>query len=319
MKNFISTGQMSYPQKEQYCETTFQMGGPFWHICTDGQSTEILFESDADYKFCITLIAVCSYLAGLSVIAFEVMSNHIHLIVSGSLEICHCFFDLFKKKLSRYFSLAGRYVKLDSLKCNPIPIESLSMLRTEIVYTHRNGYLVNDAYTPFSYPWGSGQLYFTNLIMPSGCRAYKDLSVREKKCICKSRLEELPDSFLVADGMFLPASFVKYEYGMSFFRDAHQYFSLISKNYEAFSAVAKRLGESIFLSDDELFAATRQLCKKNYNEDRPTLLPTQAKIELAKTLRLNYNASEGQIQRMLRLDRNKVAELFGFQSVSVHK
>ena len=319
MRNFTSAGQSSHFQKEHFCENTFLNGGPFWHICTDGQATEILFESEADYKFAVTLLAVCSAVTGVVILAFELMSNHIHLIVSGDKKACEAFFDMFKKRLSRYYATGGRYVSMVNFLSDPIPVESLSMLRTEIVYTHRNGYLVNDSYTPFLYPWGSGCLYFSRLNLPSGYCMYKDLSVREKRLICRSRVEQLPESFMVADGMILPQSFVNYRYGMSFFRDAHQYFSLVSKNYEAFSAVAKRLGDRVVLTDDEMIAVVRQLSKKMFSEDKAVMLPAQAKIELAKLMKRDYNSSEGQIQRMLRLDRGLVAELFGRRTTSVHK
>ena len=98
---------------------------------------------------------------------------------------------------------------------------------------------------------------------------------------------------------------------MSLFRDAQHYFSILSKNYEAYSEIAKRLGDSIFLTDDEMFAALRIISKKQFDESRPSMLPNASKLELARIMRKDYNASEGQIQRMLRLDPGVVRELFG--------
>jgi len=71
------------------------------------------------------------------------------------------------------------------------------------------------------------------------------------------------------------------------------------------------LGDTIFLTDDEMLAAISLLAKKKYGDGRIKFLPNNSKIELAKTMRSDYNASEGQIQRMLRLDRGVVSELFG--------
>ena len=111
--------------------------------------------------------------------------------------------------------------------------------------------------------------------------------------------------------MILPQSFCDVRRGESFFRDAHHYFYAVSKNYEAYSEIARRLGDEVFLNDDEMFATLTLLCRKNYNESRATMLPIRDKLELARQMRRDYNASEGQIQRMLRLDRSTVAELFG--------
>ncbi len=119
---------------------------------------------------------------------------------------------------------------------------------------------------------------------------------------------------MVKDGWILPQSFCVTKYGERLFRDAHQYFSIVSKNYEAYSEIAKRLGDDVFLTDDEMFAAISLLAKKKYGDGRVTLLPNNSKIELAKTMRSDYNASESQIQRMLRLDRRIVSELFGHRA-----
>ena len=45
MKASSSYGHLSPSQREQSCELTFLNGGPFWHICTDGQSMEIICET----------------------------------------------------------------------------------------------------------------------------------------------------------------------------------------------------------------------------------------------------------------------------------
>ncbi len=60
-----------------------------------------------------------------------------------------------------------------------------------------------------------------------------------------------------------------------------------------------------------MFAVLLNICRKQFNNSKPTLLPQRDKLEVARQLRREYNASDGQIQRMLRLDRNVVEELFG--------
>ena len=86
---------------------------------------------------------------------------------------------------------------------------------------------------------------------------------------------------------------------------------MVSKNYEAYSEVAKRLGDDIFLDDEDMFAVLLNVCRKQYNDCKPTMLPQRDKLQVAKQLKREYNASDGQIQRMLKLDRSVVEELFG--------
>lgn len=311
MKASSSSGQLSFAQKEQICETTFFHNGPFHHVCTPGQSTEILCETADDYKFLVTLIAIAASAAGVTVVSFEVMSNHIHVILAGQKADCQAFFDYFKAKLKRYYSSIGRYVNLDDFKCKVIAIESLRQLRIELAYLHRNAYVVNEKYLPFSYPWSSGSLYFNPLAYRENAIPFSKVPFREKQLMCRGRIPDLPDSYLVKNGMLLPQSFCAIKLGEALFRNAHQYFAMISKNYEAYSEVAKSLGDDIYLDDEEMFAVLQIKSKRDYNEGRPTMLPQKDKLELAKWMRRDYNASNGQIHRMLRLDLTIVEELFG--------
>ena len=309
-----SSGLLSPSRQEQSCELNFVNGGPFWHICTDGQSMEIICETIEDYKFAVTVIAIAAALTGVRILTFQVMSNHIHVIVEGLETMCRDFFSEIKRRLRRYRNSDGRFASFEKFEASFIPIGNLRSVRYELAYTNRNGYLSNPAFTPFSYPWGGGYLYFNPQAYTTDARPWGDLTRDEKLKLCKSRVPDLPDGYMIKDGLILPQSFCAIKYGESLFRDAHQYFSIVSKNYEAYSEIAKRLGDTVFLTDDEMFAALSLLAKKKYGDGRVTLLPNNSKIELAKALRSDYNASQGQIQRMLRLDRGIVSELFGRQT-----
>ncbi len=314
MKASSSNGLLSPSQQERSCELTFSNGGPFWHICTDGQSMEIICETEEDYKFAVTVIAIAAALTGVKILTFQVMSNHIHVIVDGLESMCKDFFSEVKRRLRRYRNSSGRFASFEKFEASFIPIDNLRSMRYEIAYSNRNGYLANPSCTPFSYPWGAGYLYFNPHAFVTDAVPFGDLTRDEKLKMCRSRIPDLPAGYMVKDGLILPQSFCAIKYGESLFRDAHQYFSIVSKNYEAYSEIAKRLGDDVFLTDDEMFAALSMLAKKKYGDGRVTLLPNASKIELAKTMRSDYNASEGQIQRMLRLDRGTVSELFGHRT-----
>lgn len=314
MKASSSNGLLSPSQQERSCELTFSNGGPFWHICTDGQSMEIICETEEDYKFAVTVIAIAAALTGVKILTFQVMSNHIHVIVEGLESMCKDFFSEIKRRLRRYRNSNGRFASFEKFEASFIPIDNLRSMRYEIAYSNRNGYLANPYCTPFSYPWGAGYLYFNPHAFVTAAAPLGDLTRDEKLKLCRSRIPDLPAGYMVKDGLILPQSFCAIKYGESLFRDAHQYFSIVSKNYEAYSEIAKRLGDDVFLTDDEMFAALSMLSKKKYGDGRVTLLPNASKIELAKTMRSDYNASEGQIQRLLRLDRGTVSELFGHRT-----
>jgi hypothetical protein len=68
--------------------------------------------------------------------------------------------------------------------------------------------------------------------------------------------------------------------------------------------------DSLFLTDDELYAAISVISRKRYNVAQPSLLPGRDKIELAKCMRNDYNASNRQIRSILKIQAELVDELF---------
>ena len=307
MKSFEENARARFARQEDFCEYLFLSKGPFWHLCTPGTYQEILFVDEEDFRLGINSAALTK--GPVTLYSSTVMSNHLHDIGAGRPEDLLAYFERRKAFIRRFLKDKGRVVNLDGFSCTLIPIESLKVLRNEIVYAHRNGYVIHPGHTPFSYPWSSGRYYFNPGLEADGV-LYSQLSYKEKRTLCRGRGQDLPGDWIVSNGMISPQSFVDIHGGEAFFRDAHQYFTLLSKNYEAYSEVAQRLGDQVFLTDEELFSAVSALCRKNFGQTRPTILAPNDKIRVAQEMKQKYNASNGQIRRMLRLDANVVQELF---------
>ena len=94
------------------------------------------------------------------------------------------------------------------------------------------------------------------------------------------------------------------------FRDARSYFNSLTRNAEAFSQIASRLKDSIFLTDEELYSALCSYINKEYSIKAPSELNAQQKIDVARHMRFKYNASNQQLRRMLRIDLTILEELF---------
>ena len=108
---------------------------------------------------------------------------------------------------------------------------------------------------------------------------------------------------------FIP-SFCDIKLGESMFRDARSYFNSLTRNAEAFSQIASRLKDSIFLTDDELYSVICSHINKEYSVKAPSQLSTQQKIDTARQMHFSYKASNQQLRRMLRLDLSILEELF---------
>lgn len=293
---------------ETLCEQAFRQNCPYWHICTPGDRTGLIFPRDEDYHFGMTLTAICHILVPeIRLLTFELMSNHVHFLVTGDKNNAKEFFDIFKKKLMRYYSEKSLKLDFSHFDCSLIPVDSLKSIRNEIVYINRNGYVVNPSFTPFSYPWGAGRHYFNPILHTA---KYGDLLLKEKREICRSRNLCIPDNYLIYENYISPVSSCDIELGMSMFKDAHQYFACITKNVEAYSEIADRLNDRAYLTDDELFSIAFKICRSSFQGCSPAALNRADKIEVAKTLHYDYKASNNQIRRILSMAQHEIDSLF---------
>ena len=297
-------------EREKLCEYRFREGGPYWHIATPGNVQEILFTGSEDFLFGMNLIAESTFTADVKMLAFALMSNHIHCIVDCESDRISAFMDHFRKRLRRYLTSKGRNVNLIKFDCDPIAITSLQMLRNEIVYVHRNGYVVNPSVTPFTYPWGTGYYYFADRKFGDNIQSFNSIGYDKKREILHSRPIDLPEKYLCYKGLIIPSSFCDICAGERFFRDAHHYFTMLTKNVEAYCEEANRLGDLVVLTDDELFPAVSSFCRRRFNVKFPSDLSERDKVEVARHMRNDFHASNGQIQRMLNLNIEVVDSLY---------
>lgn len=306
------TNTRTYMERERLCEFNFNVNGPFWHVTTPGENQELIFVCEDDFKQGVTIVAYCAACHNVRVIAFELMNNHVHFILGGSEQECFEFFLQFKTRLKMYLSTTGRFVSLQNFRVEGglIPITDVNMLRNEIVYVHRNQYVVDNNSTPYSYMWGSGYLYFCPLGYNRGETPFCLMTIREKRRILRSRRTKMPTHYMVKDGYIQPSSFCTIMEAEQYFRNAHHYFTSLLKSYEAFSEIAKRLGDGISINDDEMYFAACQIAIREYNVSQPSLIPIEKKLDVVKRMKSDYNASVQQIRRIFKLDNGTLAELF---------
>lgn len=304
----------SFQEKENRCRVVFdralQHFGPFYHLHTP-EEHPVIFRKPADYEAAMTLVALCAHdCPKVRIITFELMSNHVHFVICGSLDDVLAFFALFKKRLKRYFDSQRIAANLSGFVCHTVEIHTLESLRNQIGYTNRNNFVVNPAFTPFSYPYGAGNCYYLPVNQQRADRHLEDLTAREKRKMLHTHQIEYPKEFAIVDQHISPANYCAIAFGEAIFRDARHYFFKIAREIEGYKEIAEALSERVFYTDDELSAVIYRICKRDYAEQHATLLPQSAKIDIAKRMHFDYDASNEQIARMLKLSVSYVNGLF---------
>lgn len=302
---------LSFAEKERVCEALFIQEGPFWHLCTDGTKMQNIFTSEADFDLGMNLLAVSACKnPKVRIVSFELMSNHVHKILCGQKEACMGLFEDFKRRMKRVFKRSGRIIDWDSFTAEMIPIEDLRALRNEIIYAHRNAYVSQSSYTPYNYPWGSGIAYFNPLLKSIPAVSFNELSYDKRRAYAHIRDISGLDSLKILNGRVHIPSFCNVSLGESLFNDPRSYFNSLTKNVEAFSEIASRLKDTVFLTDDELYAVASKNSAEKFNVRQLSILTPDQRIKIAKELHFRYNASNQQLRRLLKLDIQLLNEMF---------
>ena len=252
--------------------------------------------------FVMNVIAQAAALySEVQIIAFEVMNNHFHFVVSADEKAVLTFWGFVRKRLVRSFPL------MKGLQITIKPVGDLGALRNNIVYTNRNGYVADSSHTPFSYPWGTGRYYFLDR---SRGKTLARIFVDDRRRMFRCRTPELPGEWEVSNGYVSPWNYCSVKLGMAMFRDAHHYFMMVSKNVEAYAELAAGLDDGEFLTDTELFTRLSVLVRSDYDVSSIKDLTKPQRFDLARKLRYEFRSSNGQIRRVLGLSQYEIDSLF---------
>lgn len=293
--------------REQDCADVFYSLGPVYNACTP-ENHPIVFKTDADFKAGMSILAICALMfPRIRIYAYQLMSNHLHLVIAGEKKDIEDFFEYFRGRLDRYFD--GN-VDLCGYKLKLFLIEDLSYFRNAIVYVNRNGFVVNDNCTPFSYPWGSGSFFFQPMSISYARVCGKPAGIRMVREFMHTRHADGLKDVITVDGFVSPLEFCDIKTAERAFRDAKQYFYLISRNVETYANIARTIGESVFYNDNDLYLAAVKMAKDHFAAKDLHSLSASQKIDMARRLHFDFNAGDKQLQRLLKIDAEILKSLF---------
>ena len=203
---------------------------PVWSLQTPADLAGRLFSNREDFVFGMNLVAICAAMfPELRILTFTLVGNRILLLLAGDRGSIEQYFQVFRKRLKRYLSDRVRYPDLTRLVPELVQVQDLQTLRRQIILINRYGAADRSEHTPYSYPWSAGVLYFNPLILKLPKVPLGSLSQAERRQISRSRLLPLPRSYLVYQGIIAPSSYCAISEGESCFRDAQEYFRLLSR------------------------------------------------------------------------------------------
>ena len=290
----------------------FKQSGPFSHISSEGLEG-IVFRDDKDRYAALVYMAAAANESNTVILAYALMSNHVHFILQGDNPM-H-FYERFILRMNQYLSRHGHGNKLLPSRPSITPLMDRFQFLDAVAYVVRNQYVVDQTVTPYSELCTSGYLYFNSLFhQVSAMLPYEPvegLSARKLMQLTFTKDQSIPLSGLkLLNGIPCPHSFVNYKLVEELFGTARLFTIRVFKSVEAQMETALLLGETPFLPDEELSREIWKYCKEKWNVKSVLQLTREQKYELAKHMKYNYHASNGQIVRISSLPQKDVDALF---------
>lgn len=261
---------------------------------------------EGEYVNAVNSISLLDLKYPVKVHFYEVMRNHLHLIVSGWGTHCVDSFDYLKKRIGRRLRKDGRTPLPADYDFRLIPIESEEQMRDNIIYIAQNAPKVMEI-LPGGYLWGSALMFYSDLSRLFGTVRAGDLSDRKLERIFGTHLA-IPKDRLIHPGlgMALPQSFVDTGVFYKVFPTAKEYLIPMVKDYVAYTRVAEQVGEEAEFSFVETKDIVRlELSKCNMSLDH---MSAEDRCNLAVELNRKYRLQAGILSPALHLPEHIIAQ-----------
>ena len=279
----------------------------FFLITTEHLEDRLWFRDEEDFRVAMNYVAVAAFLSGVMVLAFILMSNHVHFVLACSREDAKRFADTFKRLYASYYY--RKYGVNELLRRNGVDIREVSdsdeSLERAIAYVLMNSVAANICFEPSGYPWGTGNVLFNENPFPGRC--LKEFSGRARKRMLKSKVM-LPGNYKIGSGGYiLPESYVQVKGVESLFRTPKRlgYFLRTS------SKARQRLeGEALPSFRDQLIlSASEDLCHSLFRVERITDLGEEQRGELLRQLSRRFSADLNQVCRVTGIPYEEAARM----------
>jgi REP element-mobilizing transposase RayT len=282
----------------------------YYLLSTEHLENRLWFRDEEDYRVAMNHIAIqVAICQRVTVLAFILMSNHVHFLVKGEWNDVKAFIDSFKTRFSKYLRI--KYGDKEFLRHNRVDIKEIpyedEALEKAIAYIHMNCVAANICSSPNQYQWGTGDLFFNT--KPSKGTPVKDISVRACHRMTHSKMNCLPDHWIFSDdGYILPESYIDVKTVEAIYHTP--------KRMIFFNTNSSKARKRLEACDDNLPAfrdhiilnALPDLCRTMFQKDRFSELSPEEQTECLRQLRFRFSSDVNQLARVCGLSYAQAAQ-----------
>lgn len=279
----------------------------YWLVTTEHLKEGLWFREDDDYKVGMNYVAVLSFLLGVTVLSFTLMSNHVHFVLYCTHDDARLFIDAFKKNCSRFIS--KKYGIKEALRRNKVDIQRISpddeSFHWAVAYVEMNPVAANICLHPSAYRWGTGRSFFQ--VSPPKAVRLGTLSINAARRLLHSK-QTLPSDWLVGeDGYILPESYVPVKLVESIFKTPRRMNYYLQNSSKAKRRRELQENELPSFRDQVLYAAIPDLCRSLFGKNDASDLNDEQRQELVRQIRRRFSADIHQIVRVTSFSMEDVA------------
>lgn len=281
-----------------------------WLVSTDHLEEELWFRDEEDFKVGMNFVAIqaaCS--PEVIVLAFILMSNHVHFVLKGIKSNIEPFIRQFKKRYSMYYQSkwgVKKFLRLTGVDIKELPYDDEAVERA-IAYVQMNCVAANICSHPSQYSWGTGISFF-NQNKPSGTQL-KDLSARARNRILHSKCDFIPCNWHIGpEGYIPPQDYVDVKAVEGIFRMPKRMNYFLNTSSKA----RKRLTAEEQLPafrDQIILAALPDLLRSLFGKESFQALSDSEQAEFMRQIRFRFSADIHQIARVCGLSYSDAARI----------
>lgn len=281
----------------------------YWLLTTDHLEEGLWFRDEEDFKVGMNYVAILVHRSQIVVLAFILMSNHVHFLLKGTKEEVESFINEFKRQYAKYLRHKyglKEFLRRNSVDIKPIPMNDEAPERA-IAYVQMNCVAAGICVHPSQYPWGTGNVFF-NPSNPIG-RPLGSISKRALIRILHSNIDTLPEDWPVSDaGYVLPQAYVDIDAVESLYRSTHRMNYFLTTSSKAKKRLETAEEHLPAFRDQTILAALPDLCRSLFGKSRYAELSPDDQTELIRQIRYRFSANVNQIARVCGLTYAEAAQ-----------
>lgn len=281
-----------------------------YFVSTGHLEDGLWFREREDFVVGMNHVAVQVAEGNVVVLAFILMSNHVHFALKGEYEDVLDFISGLKQRYSMYYS--RKYGAKGFLRKNDLDVKEFQWCdeapERTIAYVQMNCVAANICANPTQYPWGSGSCFF-NENTTSG-RKVSSLSARKIKHILHSGVKGVPGHWIIGEEDYiLPQNYVDVETVEHLFRKPSRMNYFLNTSSKARKRLEINEKQLPSFKDQVILSALSDLCMTLFQKRSFAELEDEEKTECARQIRYRFSASPNQIARVCGVSYEEIAKI----------